>query len=192
MPPEVSSATTPPAARPVTASARRAPTSGPSSPQIRKKFDRTGLVEAIVNPNAAIAFGYSAELVVTRRHEPHIGFLLADGPTVALRDGYGRVLSFDARTSTDRVPLKSSLMPDPLALALTRAGRVRYRSVSHGAGSQVSAGKNDAWSRCAMPTKTARHERRNRRELRDPASVQNQLKLGCCRGDDHETRAALP
>ena len=28
--------------------------------------------------------------------EPHIGFLLADGPTVSLRDGYGRVLSFDA------------------------------------------------------------------------------------------------
>ena len=92
---------------------------GPELTAIAQKFDRTGLVEAIVNPNAAIAFGYSAELVVTRRQEPHIGFLLSDGPTTSLRDGYGRVLSFDAADIATRVPLKSSLMPDPLALALS-------------------------------------------------------------------------
>ena len=96
---------------------------GPELTEIAKKFDRTGLVEAIVNPNAAIAFGYSAELFVlgdgSRRQEPHIGFLLADGPTVSVRDGYGRVLSFGAGDIATRVPLKSSLMPDPLALALT-------------------------------------------------------------------------
>jgi putative membrane-bound dehydrogenase-like protein len=92
---------------------------GPELTDIRNKFDRSGLVEAIVNPNAAIAFGYEAELLVTRRHEPHIGFLLADGPTVAMRDGYGRVLSFAREDLDRRVPLKSSLMPDPLALALT-------------------------------------------------------------------------
>jgi putative heme-binding domain-containing protein len=92
---------------------------GPELTDIRSKFDRSGLVEAIVNPNAAIAFGYAAELVVTRRQEPHIGFLLADGPTIAMRDGYGRLLSFAREDLEKRVPLKSSLMPDPLALALT-------------------------------------------------------------------------
>ena len=92
---------------------------GPELTAIAQKFDRTGLVEAIVNPSAAIAFGYSAEIVVTRRQEPHIGFLLSDGPTVSLRDGYGRVLSFDAADIATRVPLKSSLMPDPLALSLS-------------------------------------------------------------------------
>ncbi len=92
---------------------------GPELTDISKKFDRAGLVEAIVNPNAAIAFGYSAELVVTRRNEPHIGFLQADGPTVAIRDGYGRVQSFAREDIATRVPLKSSLMLDPLALALS-------------------------------------------------------------------------
>lgn len=96
---------------------------GPELTEIAKKFDRPGLVEAIVSPNAAIAFGYGAELFVlgngTRRQEPHIGFLLSDGPTVSLRDGYGRVLSFAREDVESRVPLKSSLMPDPLALALT-------------------------------------------------------------------------
>ena len=32
---------------------------GPELTAISKKFDRAGLIEAIVNPNAAIAFGYS-------------------------------------------------------------------------------------------------------------------------------------
>ena len=92
---------------------------GPELTDISRKFDRQGLVESIVNPNAAIAFGYSAELFVTRRNEPHIGFLQADGQTVSIRDGYGRVLSFARDDIAARVPLKSSLMPDPLALALT-------------------------------------------------------------------------
>jgi putative membrane-bound dehydrogenase-like protein len=91
---------------------------GPELTEISKKFDRAGLVEAIVNPNAAIAFGYSAELFVTRSNAAHIGFLQADGATVSIKDGYGRVLSFPREEITARVPLKSSLMLDPPALAL--------------------------------------------------------------------------
>jgi putative membrane-bound dehydrogenase-like protein len=92
---------------------------GPDLTDISKKFDRFGVVEAIVNPNAAIAFGFGAELFVTKRNEPHIGFLQADGQTVAIRDGYGRVRSFAREELASRVPLKSSLMPEPLALALS-------------------------------------------------------------------------
>jgi putative membrane-bound dehydrogenase-like protein len=92
---------------------------GPDLTDISKKYDLAGAVEAIVNPNATIASGYGAELFVTRRNEPHIGFLQADGPTVSIRDGYGRVHSFARDDLAARVPLKSSLMPDPLALALT-------------------------------------------------------------------------
>jgi putative membrane-bound dehydrogenase-like protein len=92
---------------------------GPELTDISRKFDRQGLVESIVNPNTAVAFGYSAELLVTRQNEPHIGFLQADGQTVSIRDGYGRMLSFARDDIAARVPLKSSLMPDPLALALT-------------------------------------------------------------------------
>ena len=93
---------------------------GPELTDIHKKFDRAGLVDAIVNPNAAIAFGYAApSSFVTHRSQPRIGFLQADGPTISIRDGYGRVVSFAREDFATRVPLKSSLMLDPLALALS-------------------------------------------------------------------------
>jgi len=92
---------------------------GPDLTDISKKFDPAGVVEAIVNPNAAIAFGFAAELFVTRRNEPHLGFLQADGPTISFRDGYGRVRTVAREDLAARVPLKTSLMPDPLALALS-------------------------------------------------------------------------
>lgn len=92
---------------------------GPDLTDIAKKFDLSGLVEAIVNPSQALAFGYTAEVFVTRRHEPHIGVILADGPTISIRDGYGRVQTIGREDLAARVPLKTSLMPDPLALGLT-------------------------------------------------------------------------
>jgi putative membrane-bound dehydrogenase-like protein len=92
---------------------------GPDLTDIDRKFDRNGLIDAIVNPAAAIAFGFGAELFVTRRNEPTIGFLLSEGPTISIRDGYGRVLTMPASDLASRAPLKSSLMPDPLALALS-------------------------------------------------------------------------
>ncbi|HEY7502401.1 MAG TPA: PVC-type heme-binding CxxCH protein [Vicinamibacterales bacterium] len=92
---------------------------GPDLTDIQKKFDRNGLIEAIVNPSAAIAFGFGAELFVMRRGEPMIGFLQSSGATILIRDGYGRIRTMAAGDLSGRVPLKSSLMPDPLALALT-------------------------------------------------------------------------
>jgi putative membrane-bound dehydrogenase-like protein len=92
---------------------------GPDLTAISTKFDRGGLIEAIVNPGAAIAFGFGADLFITRRGEPTIGFLQSEGATIAIRDGYGRVRTVAGDDLAARVPLKSSLMPDPLALALT-------------------------------------------------------------------------
>jgi putative membrane-bound dehydrogenase-like protein len=103
---------------------RRGPASpgadvGPDLSEINRKFDRSGLIEAIVNPSAAIAFGFGAELFVMRRGEPMIGYLQSEGATVSIRDGYGRVRTMPAGDLAGRVPLKSSLMLDPLSLALT-------------------------------------------------------------------------
>jgi putative heme-binding domain-containing protein len=92
---------------------------GPDLTDINRKFDVAGLVDAIVNPSAAIAFGFGAELFVTRGDEPHPGFLQADGQTVSIRDADGRHLTFDRETLAARIPLKSSLMPDPLLLGLS-------------------------------------------------------------------------
>jgi putative heme-binding domain-containing protein len=95
------------------------PEIGPDLTAIDTKFDRSGLIEAIVNPGAAIAFGFGADLFITKRNEPTIGFLQSEGATIAIRDGYGRVQTIAKDDIAARVPLKSSLMPDPLALALT-------------------------------------------------------------------------
>ena len=38
---------------------------------------------------------------------------------MSIRDGYGRVRTFAREDLAARVPLKTSLMPDPLALALS-------------------------------------------------------------------------
>ena len=92
---------------------------GPDLTEIARKFDLAGLVEAIVNPNAAIAFGFNPELFVTRQDVPHVGFLQADGATVSMRDGYGRTRTFTREELASRRPLKGTLMPDPLALAMS-------------------------------------------------------------------------
>jgi len=92
---------------------------GPDLSDIGRKLDRNGLIEAIVTPSAGIAFGYGAELFVPRKGEPVIGFLQSQGATVSIRDGYGRTRSIAAGDLDDRIPLKTSLMPDPLSLALT-------------------------------------------------------------------------
>jgi putative heme-binding domain-containing protein len=92
---------------------------GPDLAAIGDKFDRTGLIEAIVNPSAAIAFGFGAEVFVTRKDEAIIGFLQSEGATISIRDGYGRMRTIAKDDLAARVPLKTSLMPDPLLLAVT-------------------------------------------------------------------------
>jgi putative heme-binding domain-containing protein len=92
---------------------------GPDLSEIDKKFDRNGLIDAIVHPGRAIAVGFGAELFVTRRSEAYLGFLQSEGATISIRDGDGRVRTMAREDLAARVPLKSSLMPDPLALALS-------------------------------------------------------------------------
>jgi putative heme-binding domain-containing protein len=92
---------------------------GPDLTEVHRKFDRGGLLDAIVRPDAAIAFGFEAALFVTREHQPYLGFLRADGATISIRDGHGMSVTLDRDALAARVPLESSLMPDPLALGLS-------------------------------------------------------------------------
>ena len=94
------------------------PEVGPDLTAVKSTFERRGLIDAILDPGAAIAFGFGAELFVTRQNQPVIGFLQSDGTTIAIRDGYGRVRTLPAEDVAGRIPLKSSLMPDPIALGL--------------------------------------------------------------------------
>ena len=52
---------------------------GPDLTSIRTKYGKLELLDAIVNPSAAIAFGYDTWLVATKDGRSYCGFLVADG-----------------------------------------------------------------------------------------------------------------
>jgi putative heme-binding domain-containing protein len=92
---------------------------GPELTQIKNKFDRISLLDAIVNPSAAIVFGYEAWTVNTSDGESAFGFIVADGQTVVVRDLVGQQHAFPANKVTKRSKQPGSLMPEPSALGLS-------------------------------------------------------------------------
>ena len=92
---------------------------GPELSQIHKKLDTVGLYDAILNPNAAVAFGYEATSIETEDGGVYYGFLLADGPRVVLKDATGQRHVLDAAEIKKRTTQPGSLMPDIASLALS-------------------------------------------------------------------------
>jgi putative membrane-bound dehydrogenase-like protein len=93
---------------------------GPNLSAISAKYDRPGLLNAILNPSAAIAFGYETQLVATTDGEILSGFLLAqDEHGVVLKDSAGERWAIPAEEieATRKSPL--SVMPEGVALGLT-------------------------------------------------------------------------
>ena len=92
---------------------------GPDLSQIRTKYDKTALLDQVLNPSAAIALGYEPWIVRTKKGETHLGFVLADGPTgMTLKDTSGKRLTIAADQIDRRVKQKLSVMPDNVALGL--------------------------------------------------------------------------
>src|SRR5258706_3659980 len=93
---------------------------GPDLTLIRKKFDRPGLLDAIVNPSAAIVFGYEPWLIVTGDGESVFGFLVADGEkTVVVKDISGKNHTIETAKIKSRKKQENSLMPVPSSLGLS-------------------------------------------------------------------------
>jgi putative membrane-bound dehydrogenase-like protein len=93
---------------------------GPELSGIGKKFDKIGLLDAIINPNAAIVFGYEAWLINTKDGESVYGFLIADNKqSVTIKDisGVKHVIAQDRISSKKKQD--GSLMPDPLTMKLS-------------------------------------------------------------------------
>lgn len=91
---------------------------GPSLENIRKKFDKTALADAILNPNGAITFGYEPVLVTTRDGQAYSGFLLSEGETTVIKDLSGKTHTIRTEHIDEHTVMKSSLMPDPVNLGL--------------------------------------------------------------------------
>ncbi|MFM9908282.1 MAG: PVC-type heme-binding CxxCH protein [Chitinophagaceae bacterium] len=94
-------------------------TIGPNLSFINKKFDKQSLLDAIINPDAAIVFGYEAWLINTKEGESLYGFIMSENKkNLVLRDIAGQKHT----VAVDKISLKQkqvkSLMPDPVANGL--------------------------------------------------------------------------
>ena len=93
---------------------------GPNLTQIKNKFQREALLDAIVNPNAGIVFGYEAWLINTQGGDSYFGFLVADGAqTIVIKDLSGKKHTIPTATIASRKKQSNSLMPEPSSLGLT-------------------------------------------------------------------------
>ena len=91
---------------------------GPDLTHIAEKYDATGLLAAILDPSAAISFGYETWSIATKDGGFHFGFLLADGPRIVLKDPAGARHVIDADDVVTRTRQSQSLMPDTIALGI--------------------------------------------------------------------------
>ncbi|HVR37128.1 MAG TPA: PVC-type heme-binding CxxCH protein [Methylomirabilota bacterium] len=92
---------------------------GPDLTAIRTKYDKAALLDAIMNPSAAIAFDYEGWIFTLKNGETLSGFVIADGDTVVIRDITGEQRSMAREEISSRDKLEYSLMPDNLTLGMT-------------------------------------------------------------------------
>ena len=93
---------------------------GPELTFVQKKFDRSELLDAIINPNAGIVFGYEPWLIKTTDGESLFGFIVADSDqTLVLKDINGKKHVIPAKNVSSRKKQENSLMPEPAFLGLS-------------------------------------------------------------------------
>jgi putative membrane-bound dehydrogenase-like protein len=90
---------------------------GPDLTLIGKKYDKRGLLDAIINPSAGLAFGYEPWIVNTANNT-YYGFLMGDGANVTIKDLTGKLNTIKAKDIKSKTQLKNSLMPDPTSMGL--------------------------------------------------------------------------
>jgi|GEM_PF-3196239 len=95
---------------------------GPDLSQIGGKFDRTHLIESILNPSAEILQGYQSTLIETKSGRVFTGIVKSESAeTVVLADAAGKRITIPLRDIEARALSKVSLMPTGLAETLTPA-----------------------------------------------------------------------
>lgn len=92
---------------------------GPDLSAIAQKYGRIEILDAMLNPNAAIAFGYDTWLVETQDGERLSGFLLGADEYLTIKDSAGHRRAIPEKEITSRHKLKVSTMPDNVALGLS-------------------------------------------------------------------------
>jgi putative heme-binding domain-containing protein len=93
---------------------------GPDLSTVALKYGAGELLESILNPSAAIAFGYDAWMVETGDGQLFTGFVSSDnGRHLVLKDTTGRLEVIPSETIESRTKQKLSVMPDNAAMGLS-------------------------------------------------------------------------
>lgn len=93
---------------------------GPDLSAIATKMDKATLLDAILNPSAAIVFGYEPWLISTKDGQSVFGFLIADGKeSVTIKDVAGQKHIIPVANLTKREKQQTSLMPEPSEIGLS-------------------------------------------------------------------------
>jgi uncharacterized repeat protein (TIGR03806 family) len=93
---------------------------GPDLDQIGKKYDRSQILDNILNPSRQMEPKYLTYLVETRRGQVHSGILVAkDAAKVVLKDANNKLIEVPTGDVELMVPQQKSLMPDLLLRDLT-------------------------------------------------------------------------
>src|SRR6266481_4577890 len=93
---------------------------GPDLSQIGGKFDRTHLIESILDPSAEILQGYQSSIIETKGGRVVSGILKSETNTaITLKDAEGKLISISVEDIESRASSKVSLMPSGLADGMT-------------------------------------------------------------------------
>lgn len=93
---------------------------GPDLTNIDKKFDKINLLDAIVNPSAAIVFGYEPWLVNTKDGASVFGFLVSENAeNIVIKDVSGNSHSIAVKNISSRQKQNKSLMPEADQMGLS-------------------------------------------------------------------------
>ncbi|HSI76507.1 MAG TPA: PVC-type heme-binding CxxCH protein [Lunatimonas sp.] len=91
---------------------------GPGLGMIGAKLDKSGLLDAILNPSAGMSFGYEIWLIQKKDGTVAMGFLQVNGETVILKGVDDEVYYIKASDIAYRKQFSTSIMPEPSALGL--------------------------------------------------------------------------
>src|SRR5690606_17460219 len=93
---------------------------GPELTNIGKKFDRTGLLDAIIHPSAAILLGYEPWLINTKDGASFFGFLISENKqAVIIKDVAGQQHTIATDKISSKQKQNKSLMPEPAVAGIS-------------------------------------------------------------------------
>ncbi len=95
---------------------------GPILSGIGEKLDKAGLLEAILNPSAAIVFGYEPVMVKTKSGQTIYGFLLSEGETTVIKNMVGNQIVVKTEDIESKKKMGTSIMPSASTLGISEQG----------------------------------------------------------------------